>query len=88
MVGDWTSQLVNVTPKGGGPTIPSVCAKDPTDMKVPYIIKGSSTGDGLFLQKIKGNACMGGLQMPFGGTPLSADNITCVQKFTTALANQ
>jgi hypothetical protein len=89
MTGDWETKLVNVMPKGGG-VLPSICAQDTAFKTVPYIIKGSGTGDGLLLQKIMKAECnmgsMAGLQMPYGQPPLSATQIACVQKWATGLA--
>jgi hypothetical protein len=88
MVGDWQTHLVDTPPKGGGSVFQSACFKDAAFKTVPYIMKNSQTGDGLFLQKIKAPACMGGLQMPFGFPALSPDQIACVQKWAAALATK
>ncbi len=82
---DWQTHLVGVVPKGGG-AVASMCATNATFKTMPYIISRSQTGDGLLMQKIKGAPC--GLQMPFGGAPMTAADITCAQQWATALANQ
>jgi predicted CxxxxCH...CXXCH cytochrome family protein len=88
MVGNWTTMLVGVKPKGGG-ALPSVCAKDAAFMNVPYIKKGDPNGDGIFMQKLTGAICSpGGLQMPFGMNAISAADLMCFKQFATALANQ
>ncbi|HTA21714.1 MAG TPA: hypothetical protein VK989_20615 [Polyangia bacterium] len=80
----WQNMLVGVKPKGGG-TVPSMCGASTN----PYIIKGSATGDGLFLQKLKPSPPCG-IQMPYTGQPSypTTPDLTCFQQFTTALANQ
>jgi hypothetical protein len=80
----WQNMLVGVNPKGGG-TIPSAC----TAANLPYVIKSSATGDGLFIQKLKATPPCG-LQMPFAmpTNTVSATDLTCFQQFTTALAKQ
>jgi hypothetical protein len=83
---DWQSRLVGVVPKGGG-TVASICAKDNAFKNVPYIIKGSATGDGLLMQKLKGAICApGGVQMPLTGGPMTPAEIMCAQQWATALA--
>jgi hypothetical protein len=87
---DWQTHLVGQVPKGGG-QVASICAKDPAFKTVPYIIAKSPTGDGLLIQKLKAAICSpGGSQMPFAAaTPgISADDMTCVQAWATALANK
>jgi hypothetical protein len=80
----WWMNLVGVTPKGGGTFITSVCSTSTT----PYITKGSATGDGLFLDKVKEATPPCGAQMPFGGPTFpTTQEVTCFQQFTTALAN-
>jgi hypothetical protein len=79
MTGAWEANLVNVNPKGGG-TLESTCAG-----MGPYIMKGSATGDGLFMKKIRPKPPCG-LPMPFGGEPMAAADITCFQQWATALA--
>ena len=82
------SNLVGVLPKGGG-AIKSICAADPNFKTIPYIIKGSPTGDGLIMQKLKGPVCApGGTQMPTLPGPITvAADMTCIQAWATQLAN-
>jgi hypothetical protein len=77
----WQNNLVGVNPKGGGAVLPSSCAGHG-----PYIIKGSATGDGLFIQKISSATPPCGAQMPFALPAASAADIMCFRMWTTAVA--
>jgi hypothetical protein len=86
---DWQTRLVGVLPRAGGSVTPSVCATDPSYMNRPYIIKGSATGAGLFLDKLTSNVCSpGGMQMPNIGPHVDASDLACFQSWARALANQ
>ena len=78
----WQNKLVGGNPKTGGNGVQSVCVG-----KGPYIIKGSSTGDGLFIQKISDATPPCGAQMPFVMTAATTDDIACFRKWTTYAAN-
>ncbi len=89
---DWQTHLVNVTPKGGGGTVASVCgAAGSADKTMPYIIAKSPTGDGLLIRKLQDPAPCGAV-MPFGATSasgeLAPEDLTCAKMWATALANQ
>jgi hypothetical protein len=86
MTGDWMQHLIGVVPKGGGSPA-SICGADATNKKVPYIIQGDPMGDGLIRRKLMGPTCTpGGLQMPFGGTGVSAADMANIQLWLTAMA--
>jgi hypothetical protein len=82
------SNLVGVVPKGGG-TIASICAKDPNYKAIPYIIKGSPTGDGLIMKKLMAPVCSpNGTQMPTLPGPITVTaDMACIQAWATQLAN-
>jgi hypothetical protein len=85
---DWP-KLVGGHPDATKPAgSPSICAKDAAFMSMPYITKGSATGDGLLLKKIMGPVCSpNGQQMPNLGAKISATDVTCFQQWATMLAN-
>jgi len=78
----WQNKLVGGNPKTGTAAVASVCVG-----KGPYIIKGSPTGDGLFIQKISDATPPCGAQMPFVMTAATSDDIACFRKWTTYAAN-
>jgi len=76
----WQTHLVGVNPKGAGLN-PSMCAANG-----PYLVAGMLPAKGLFLDKLKPDVsppC--GVLMPQVGTPLSADEVACVQSWADAL---
>jgi hypothetical protein len=78
----WETRLVGVRPKGGGKASPSVCASPARD----YLVAGSVPATGLFLDKLKPTTTTScGLQMPSTLDYLSADELTCVQRWADAL---
>jgi hypothetical protein len=87
MQADWP-KLAGTTPmvKTPPPNFPSVCATDATTKTIPYIKKGSATGDGLLLQKLMGSPCAGGVQMPSLGSHVSPTDMMCFVQWATMLA--
>jgi hypothetical protein len=85
---DWP-KLVGSHPDATKPAgSPSICAKDAAYMSMPYIMKGSATGDGLLLKKLMGPVCSPmGARMPNLGTNISAADMPCFVQWATQLAN-
>jgi hypothetical protein len=90
MQSNWP-KLVGSMPGGTTMGTPSICAKDPAYMNMPYIMKGSATGDGILLRKLMGPLCsaggMNGVQMPNLGKTISAGDMPCFQAWVKMLAN-
>jgi hypothetical protein len=84
---DWP-KLTTTHPDATRPAgSPSICAKDPAFMSMPYVMAGSATGDGLILKKISGAVCdPGGQQMPNLGSKISAADLPCFQQWLIGLA--
>jgi hypothetical protein len=84
---DWP-KLVGGKPNAMAGAMNSICAKDPAFMNMPYITKGSATGDGLLIKKLMAPTCSPmGQQMPNLGTKVSAADMPCFQQWVTSLAN-
>jgi hypothetical protein len=80
MTPGWQTQLVGVTPEGGG-SLPSKCVDSG-----PYLVPGSNPAAGLFMQKLNADAPAAcGDLMPLVGTRLSAADLDCVQSWANAL---
>jgi hypothetical protein len=88
VMADWP-KLVGTMPsvKTPAPPFPSICALDATAKTMPYITKGSATGDGLLLKKLMGPVCPPGVQMPSLGSHVNATDLACFQQWATMLAN-
>jgi hypothetical protein len=88
MQADWP-KLVGTMPtvKTPAPAFVSICATDATGKTMPYIMKGSATGDGLLLKKLMGPVCAGAAQMPSLNGPIKPADMPCFQQWATMLAN-
>jgi hypothetical protein len=90
MPADWP-KLVGTTPHVATPppAFLSICAADAAFKAMPYIMKGSATGDGLLLKKLQGAICSpGGVQMPSLNGPVKPADLTCFKQWATQLATQ
>jgi hypothetical protein len=86
-VADWP-KLVGGMPNATAGAGNSICAKDPNFQTMPYIMKGSPTGDGLLLKKLMAPTCSPmGAQMPNLGVHISAADMPCFLQWATMLAN-
>ena len=83
----WEAKLVGGTPKGGGATMATMSKCGPSTT-MQYLVAKSNPAMGLFVDKLTKAVPPCGASMPSIGGPLTADEMTCVIKWATALANK